>query len=565
MKAQFYYLFIFTTLLCIPKLSMAQLERGARKPMINKDSAKESNSDLYPTQIEKPGRPDTRNQYNRPVPEYDQIHSPIRWYAIENENNSAYWEGVNTQRIWIVLEEGRSIEEPEIHSFLESFGFTKVISESKRKHQINYWIFDFENSNPQKVLEAAKAARLIGGIKYLEPSVIYTSHYTPNDPLYPQQWGPYVSYFDEAWDESTGGNSYNVVAVIDDACDWNHEDLYGQVWYGWDYAQNDADISPDDPMQHKHGTHTTGTVAATINNGIGVAGMVNDTVYFAKVGNPDGTLNDEGIINAYYDIGDIQRITAVNMSFGGDSPSAASEQGCNYAWNNGKLLLVSSGNNGTGSIAFPAALSSCMAVGSIGADGTQMYLTTYSQFGNEQEICAPGGDVQSGYGIVSTVPLNQYEAMEGTSMAAPHVTGLAGLIKHVNMDLTNADIRNIINSTAIDFGNTGWDTNFGYGMINAGAAIQAAINGSVGISEKNAAAGLKVYPNPAEDYIHITTDSGVETGLVEVFDITGKIMKIKDGKQQKHTTIAISELPKGVYILRIKLNSESHTSRFIKI
>ncbi len=410
----------------------------------------------------------------------------------------------------------------------------------------------------------AKAARQVKGILYLEPSVIYKTHYTPNDPMYNMQWGPYVSYFDEAWNESIGGNSWNVVAVIDDACDWYHEDLTDMVWYGYDYAMNDGDVYPDDPYNHKHGTHTTGTVAAKINNGIGVAGMVNDTVYFAKVGMPDGTLSDEGIINAYYDIGDIQRITAVNMSFGGSAPSTASEQGVNYAWNNGKILLVSSGNDGTGIISYPAAYPAAMAVGSIGTNGSQLDLASYSQYGNEQEITAPGGETQFNYGIVSCIPLDQYESLQGTSMAAPHVTGLAGLLKHVNMNLTNADIRNIINATAIDMGNPGWDSQFGYGMINAGLAVQAAINGSVGLAKLHSEDVIKIYPNPATDMILIDKKTPFETGSFEIMDITGKVVKSINITPAKQTRISISELPSGVYILRMNSEIGVTAARIIK-
>lgn len=566
MKKQLYPLIAATLLaFSLPSGASAQLERGVRKPS-SAPSTQPSNANQFVGGLEKPNKPTQATfQMNADVPVYDQIHTPIRWYAIENEKNTKYWEGVNSNRIWVVLDEGRNINENEIRNFLEEYHLTKVVSESKIKEHVNYWIFQFDNASPEKVVAAAKAAREIDGIQFLEPSVIYTTMATPNDPLYTYQWGPYVTSFETAWDQSTGGDSWNVVCIIDDACDWNHEDLTDQVWYGWDYAQDDGDISPDDPENHKHGTHTTGTVAATINNGIGVAGMVNDTVFFAKVGNADGTLSDEGIVNAYYAVGDIARITAVNMSFGGGSPSDVNEQGCNYAWNHGKILCASSGNDGTGTIIYPAAYDACMAVGAIGTDGQQMILASYSQYGNEQEICAPGGSMEAGYGIVSTIPQNQYDAMEGTSMAAPHVTGLAGLIKHVNMNLSNADIRNIINATATDFGNPGWDQTYGYGMINAAAAIQAAINGSVGVAEVNNTEVLRIYPNPATNNILIDKKVDFQKGTFEILDITGKVVKTVKNSDLKLTNINISELPQGVYLLHMTSEIGATTSRFVKM
>src|SRR5690606_8874696 len=212
---------------------------------------------------------------------------------------------------------------------------------------------------------------------------------------------------------------------------------------------------------------------------------------------------------------------------------------------------VSSGNDASGTISYPAAYPSAMAVGSIGTDGTQLDLASYSQYGNEQEITAPGGETQFNYGIVSCIPLSQYESMEGTSMAAPHVTGLAGLMKHVNMDLTNADIRNIINATAFDMGSPGWDPVFGYGMINAGLAIQTAVNGSVGIAKLEGADVVRLYPNPASDFILIDKKISFEKGTYDILDITGKTIKSIPISSEKKSGIDISELPEGVYIFRM--------------
>ena len=173
--------------------------------------------------------------------------------------------------------------------------------------------------------------------------------------------------------------------------------------------------------------------------------------------------------------------------------------------------------------------------------------------------------MQTGFGIVSTIPMNQYEAMEGTSMAAPHVTGLAGLMKHINMNLTNAQIRYLINSTAIDYGNAGWDIYFGYGMINAGAAVQAAINGSVGIPDHTVSEVLRVFPNPASERIFIAKKAAFDRGDFEILDITGKVVKTVQTTPGGQTSIEISDLPKGVYILRLKDLTGTSATRFVKV
>ncbi len=498
------------------------------------------------------------------VPAYDQIHSPIRWYALENEQNEQYWASVNTSRARVALELGRSIHELEIAGFLQAFGLTKIIRESRNKDKTNYWIFENTNTTPEQFVSMAKAATEIDGILFLEPSVIYTQSYTPNDPLWESQWGPYASYFDEAWEYGRGGNSLNVVAVIDDACDWNHEDLFDQVWYGYDYAMGDFDISPAQ-ISENHGTHVTGTVAATIGNGIGVAGMVNDTVYFAKVGDDQGGLVDQAIVDALYDIATIDRITAVNMSLGADAPSTAMEQACDEAWNSGKLLLVASGNNGQGFIGFPAAYLSCVAIGSIGADGTNLYLTDYSQFGPEQELCASGGDEAAGFSIISTLPGNEYGVMDGTSMAAPHVTGLAGLIKNLNPDLNNAEIRNIMAATAFDMGDTGWDQFYGYGFINAIGAVEAALGVSTGTRDFSAESVLTLYPNPSANRIILDMKRILPSATIEICDITGKHVQWVPFNNEQKLSVDIEGLLTGVYLLKMQSTIGAVVTKFVKI
>jgi subtilisin family serine protease len=564
MKKNFYLSIAFGSALMLASSPILAQQTGLGNKKTTSLSTLPSTTEMANAPNQMRGIPES-NGLNTEVPVYDQIHTPIKWYALENEHNPQYWENVNASKIWIELDQGFSIADPDIHAFLEAQGLTKVIGESQRKHQTKYWIFQLENGTPSMVVSIAKAAQKVVGIKFVEPSVIYTKSYTPNDPLYEYQWGPFVSNFEAGWDYGRGGNSYNMVAVIDDACDWNHEDLYDQVWYGWDYAMEDGDISPDDPAQHKHGTHVTGTVAATIGNGIGVAGMVNDTVYFAKVAMTNGDYSDAAIINALYEIGDIPRISVVNMSLGSEAPSAASEQACNYAWNNGKLLVVASGNNGQGFISWPAAFQAAMAVGSIGGDGVDLYLTAYSQFGNEQEICAPGGDTDTGFGIVSCIPGNDYEAMQGTSMAAPHVAGLAGLLKNLNEDLTNVEIRNILAATAYDFGDQGWDQYFGYGMINAELAIETALGGVTGVSKLDAAEVMTVYPNPATDQLSIAKKIDFSQGRFEVFNSAGKKVMEANVGNGRLTTIQIADLPQGMYILRMTSEKGVASTKFAKI
>lgn len=560
MKKIFYPLLLLVASLFLGSQTYAQSDLGSRK---NSQPNFQDQSHVVSTSEIMDQRPDQPSDLNPHVPLYDEINTPIRWYALENKDNETYWNGVDASRIWIELEPNASIYDDNIQSFLAAQGLTAIIHESRYKDKTNYWIFENSSATRESVLEMASNAQNVEGIKFLEPSVIYRPHLTPNDPMYEQQWGPYVTFFDEAWEYGLGGNSNNVVAVMDNSCDWNHEDLYDQVWYGWDYVYNSWDISPHQ-QTHDHGTHVAGTVAATTNNGIGVAGMVNDTVYFAKVSDDQDGMIDQAIVDGLYDMADISRISVINMSLGGESPSAAIEQACNYAWNNGKLLIVSSGNNGQGFISFPAAYTACVAIGSIGADGNSLYLTSYSQFGNEQELSAPGGEMQTGFGIVSCLPGNQYGAKEGTSMAAPHVTGLAGLMKNLNSNLTNVDIRNILSATAFDYGDEGWDSAFGFGMINAVGAVEAALGITTNTRELAANEVMYLYPNPASDRLFIDMKIDANQVNAEIIDITGKMVKsVPLGNTQK-LHINIGDLNRGVYIIRMQTDKGITSTKFIK-
>jgi len=560
MKKTFYPLLVLAALIFLGSPAGAQSDLGPRK---NTQRNLQDQSQVLSSSEAMVQRPDQPLDLNPHVPVYDEIHTPIRWYALENENNDTYWNGVDVSRIWIELDLNASIYDQNIQNFLAVHGLTTIIHESRYKEKTNYWIFENPFETKESVLEMALEAQSVDGIKFLEPSVIYQPHLTPNDPMWEQQWGPYVTYFDEAWDYGLGGNSMNVVAVMDNACDWNHEDLYDQVWYGWDYVYNTWDIAPVQPTID-HGTHVTGTVAATTNNGIGVAGMVNDTVYFAKVSDDQDGMVDQAIIDGLYDMADIGRISVINMSLGGESPSAAIEQACNYAWNNGKLLIVSSGNNGQGFISFPAAYLACVAIGSIGADGNSLYLTNYSQFGNEQELSAPGGEMQTGFGIVSCLPGNQYGAKEGTSMAAPHVTGLAGLMKNLNPNLTNVDIRNILAATAFDYGDEGWDAVYGFGMINAVGAVETALGITTNTRDLSANEVMHLYPNPVAERLFIDMKIDANEVSAEIIDITGKVVKsIALGNSQK-LHINVNDLNRGVYILRMQTDRGIASTKFIK-
>lgn len=419
----------------------------------------------------------SKSDYNFDLKKKVTIDIEKHWYALENGSNEIYWNNVNCNKLIIEFQKNYSLENSNVKDFLQKFSLSKVIEKSMFPEIQNFYVFEIANSDKSTVLSIIKYAKEIDFIINAEPvSIINKNGCQPNDPYYSQQWGPYVMYADSVWCYFTGG-SKNLIAVIDDAIDWYHPDLYDAVWYGFDFAMNDSDPTPDDGQQH--GTHVTGTVGATINNGIGIAGMIVDTIYFAKATDNNSIFSNTAIVNALNYIASNPKIRVVNMSFGSYAQNSAIETALQNAYNNGKLLIAAAGNDATSDHMYPASYSIVINVSSVGVDNYGNLIdASYSNWGNTIDVSAPGGESSTGYPIISTLPSNNYggTVWEGTSMAAPHVTGVAGMIFAINPLLTNLQARTIIEQQVFDLGATGWDPFFGSGMVCAWCAFEEACN-----------------------------------------------------------------------------------------
>ena len=406
------------------------------------------------------------------------IDESPQWYALQHANDPEYWRHARPDRIVISLKKGLNLNSKGVKSLLQKYGVEKVVAQSMFPEMINFYVVELPGGNPQKALSFIRDAKEIPEIVFAEPEIIhYTMGCPPNDTYWGYQWGPYVIWADSAWCYETGDTAI-VVAVIDQGVDYSHEDL-GNVQYGYDYVDNDPNPAPDNPYNEHHGTHVSGTVAATLNNSRGIAGMGNVFIYAARALDETGSGTSAWIANAILGSSTYSRVRVINMSLGSPSPSSLIQAACDTAWNRGKLLIAASGNDGSYGISYPAAFPSVIAVGSIGTDGYSFYLAPYSNYGPEQELTAPGGDNNTGYCILSTLPMNNYGdigsgcSWVGTSMAAPHASGVAALVFSRRPSLTNSAVRSILTSTAIDLGDPGWDMYYGYGVVCAICAVLA--------------------------------------------------------------------------------------------
>lgn len=291
-------------------------------------------------------------------------------------------------------------------------------------------------------------------IEYIEPNYIYSAQFTPNDPSLSSQWAWSVIQAFQAWD-TTQGSASTVIAVVDTGVMNTHTDLDAKIVAGFDYVDNDS--TPQDG--NGHGTHVSGTSAAETNNATGGAGTCpNCSVMGVRVLDNNGSGTLANVANGITYAAD-HGAKVINLSLGGTG-STTLQTAVDYAWGRGVFLACAAGNSNTSSTtsAYPAAYPNCFAIASTNSSDAR---SSFSNYGSWVEVAAPGE------GIYSTWNTGSYNTISGTSMATPHVAGLAGLL--ASQGLTNAQIWSRICSTSDPISGTG--TLWTCGRINANRAV----------------------------------------------------------------------------------------------
>jgi len=304
--------------------------------------------------------------------------------------------------------------------------------------------------------------------------------FTPNDPMFAQQWNLQMINMPAAWEISRGKGV--VVAVLDTGIAWEDHDDFAQVpdladqrfVAGWDFV-NDDDHANDD---HGHGTHVAGTIAQATDNGEGVAGVAFEATLMAvKVLDHFGSGNTADIADAIRWAAD-HGAKVINMSLGGGGRSDVMQNAVKYARAKGVVVVCAAGNGGRGVVEYPAAYPGSFAVASVGPKGTK---APYSSWGKELDIAAPGGDKSQGEaaGIIQNtidpqdVSQSVYASYQGTSMATPHVAGLAALLFAAGGKNPDQIEKAIMISAHPPQGSKGWTDQYGHGVIDAKAALDA--------------------------------------------------------------------------------------------
>lgn len=312
--------------------------------------------------------------------------------------------------------------------------------------------------------------------------------YEPDDPMYGRQWHMQMIHTPEAWTITKGEGV--VVAVIDTGVAWKDlpnvakqaPDLAGTAFTkGETFVPNALPEGLDD---HLHGTHVAGTIAQTTHNALGVTGVAfKSTIMPLKVLSGDGRGSIPWIANAIRYAAD-HGAQVINMSLGGPMPSSVLGKAIEYANEKGVTVVCAAGNESRGRVGWPASNNGSIAVAAVDAMGER---TWYSNWGKDLDVSAPGGDTRvdkngDGYpdGVLqNTIRLqdpmsHDYMWLQGTSMASPHAAGVAALVVSRGVNHP-AEVERIIKKTAHHPNKVEWDKEYGAGVIDAVAAVDAAI------------------------------------------------------------------------------------------
>ncbi|MEU6307155.1 S8 family peptidase [Streptomyces chartreusis] len=487
-----------------------------------------------------------------------------------------------------------------------------------------------ENLSRTDVADVVAEYRADPQVAYVVPDRLNKPLATPNDTEYSKQWDLFETTagmnVPGAWDVATGSGV--TVAVIDTGY-VTHSDLGANIVAGYDFISdatvgndgNGRDSNPADPGDWTaanecasgdpaygsswHGTHVAGTIAAVTDNGKGVAGIaygakVSPLRVLGKCGGYDSDIIDAitwasgGTVSGVPANANVAKV--INMSLGGGGAcSTATQSAINAAVNRGTTVVVAAGNSNANASGYSPA--SCANVISVAAADRQGNRSYYSNYGTVVDIAAPGGETNSvaANGILSTLnsgaqgpSAENYDYYQGTSMAAPHVAGLAALMKSANPALTPAQIESAIktNSRALPGTCSG---GCGAGLADAAKTVQAVSGsgGSTGGTTFTSTSAVSIPDNGSaiESPITVSGRSGNAPSALQVgVDIThtyrgdlvvdlvapdGSTYRLKSASSSDsadnviatYTVNASSETANGTWKLRVQDTAAQDTGR----
>lgn len=296
-----------------------------------------------------------------------------------------------------------------------------------------------------------------GLVEYAEPNYKVYLLGTVDDPYYPQQWNLIDIGIDDAWDYGINGEGVRV-AIIDSGINARHEDFEGSnILNGVNVIDSNNDVAD----QSGHGTFVSGVIAATRDNGKGIAGITDGVeIVPIKCFEDSDDTNISYVVSALYAAVDQYSCDVINLSLGMQQSVRSFKDAIDYASSSGAILISSVGNYGTSTLFYPAAYDNVIGVGSAGKNGE---LCDFSQYNSSVFVTAPGESIYS----LSHTSNNKYMVGAGTSFSTPHVSSLAIMAKCYNTSIGVEEFKKLLIDSSADRGPQGYDVYFGHGYIEA--------------------------------------------------------------------------------------------------
>ena len=356
--------------------------------------------------------------------------------------------------------------------------------------------------------EAIAELRESSDVLYVQPNYIYRTleeypiidvealSFTPNDPRIGSQWANMNSRMPATWSFARADQKV-AIAILDTGIRATHEDLAANIIPGsyFDVTPdgNQGGSGGDPPMLNVdgHGTHVAGVAAAVSNNSRGISGSsYNARIVPIKVFRSDGQATTVDLVNAYNrllttqangaTLAQIYNVRVINLSLGSTQVDVSLQNVITQAYNAGILTVAAAGNRKDSVPMYPASFSNVLSVaglrqGTAGSVMNDVFDDSYSSFGDTIDVSAPGTNIIS----TSNSGDNTYSTATGTSFAAPFVSGVAALLFTTNPGATAEQVKNTIQSTAVDLGSTGKDIYYGWGQVNPLDAVWAIASKSI--------------------------------------------------------------------------------------
>lgn len=346
-------------------------------------------------------------------------------------------------------------------------------------HEARPGLYHIRTADPRGLLDRL---RLDPNVRAAQLNYIHRMQAVPADEYYGLQWNMNLAQFPDAWDHVKGSDANVVVAVLDTGIlpgAYTALDLSANLLPGYDAVDRTPDATDDVSLDYSHGTHVASTIAAVTNNTALLAGAgwnikVLPVKVFTRVEGMFGAPEDAIVEGVYYAVDHGAKV--INLSLGfhlypdpADHPLL--EAALQYADEHKVAVFAATGNDEDSYVSYPASSDYAFAVGAVGHDTTKAW---YSNYGPELDLMAPGGSGEDPMAIDDWVigySGDEAIGLVGTSMATPHVAAVAGLLYTSGMT-EPAEVYALLKSTATPAGDP---LQYGSGLLNAGAAVHAAL------------------------------------------------------------------------------------------